>query len=386
MRFYFWLSLAAVLLSNTTVSAGLSGSRVSYFIPSDDGKHILVLLSPVPISEDAIVFSELPNGRSVHLRSTFPTSGLYETDGSTPVWTVDWHDGSCVLSSDSNYLVRIRDFGDLNHPNDENSGWAIRFYSFGKLIKQYDVDELVDYPSLLPYWYHSILRDDHMDGDLEIRNRIFTLHTFTHERYLFDITTGEVVEEFRLWKTTSRYVLGVLVLVTATISYLLIQRVRKRKMPDGEESLRSNKSVRGGHKGIFSFSLRSIILFTTLVAILCFVLSVAPHAAVLLACLLISIMLTIAILRIRRNLDLRPTNFRMVFFHWMLVTLTLTSWFSCYALSLAPTMSALQALGAPYDVRMVVARIPYAPVYFILTSTSLKTNKTVEDYFGDWGA
>jgi len=387
LRSQFELATCILFLLCKATLAGISGSPVSYFIPTDDNKHILVLLALVPTKDDTKELAKLPNGQTVHLRSVFPQSGLYAVGSNAPIWTIDWHDGFCFLSPNTRYLVRVRDFGDFDHPNDEDSGWAIKFYTDGKLTKQYGVDELLDYPSLLPYWYRSILRDDYVDGDLEIRDGIFALHTFTHERYLFDITTGEVVEEFRLWKTTSRYVIGVLVVAAVAISYLLIQRVRKRNLPAGEEPvLRPKKGVRGSQKGLFSFSLRSMLLVTTVVAILCFVFSVAPHVAVLLTCFLTSIVFTIVTLRIRHHLDLRPTNLRMVLFNWMPVTLTLASWFSCYALSLAPTMGVLQALDAPHDVRMVVARVPYAPVYFILTSTSLETNKTVENYFGDWGA
>src|SRR5690606_1912427 len=128
-------------------------------------------------------------------------SGLYRVGSDMPLWTISWHDGFCFLSPDANHLVRVRDFGDFDHPNDEESGWALKFYAKGRLIRQWSVEEIIDFPSLIPAWYHSILPDVYSDDEPRMEDGIFTLPTFTHERYRFETSTGKIVEEFRLWRT-----------------------------------------------------------------------------------------------------------------------------------------------------------------------------------------
>jgi len=384
LRNQFGIATCILLLLSRTTLAGLSGSPISYFIPAGD-KHILVLLAPVSTEDDTKELAKLPNGKAVHLRNEFSQSGLYEIGSKKPIWTVNWHDGFCFLSPNTRHLVRIRDFGDFSHPADIGSGWAIKFYTDGRLAKQYDVDELIDFPSLIPPWYHSILRDDYIDGDLEIRNGKFVLNTFTHEKYQFDISTGEIVEQFRLWRTIARYSLVALTVSTVVLSVLLVQRVRARNAIAGNDvSQESRKTVARRQAHYFSFNLRSLFLATTLVALLCYSFIAFPHVAVLFSAFLVAIGFTVATIRAKNLAAGRISTFLEKAVRSSLMSITIFSWLFCYILSLAPIMGILESLDTPYDVKMAVAKVPFAPAYLLLTRTSLEKSEVVERYFDAW--
>ena len=57
--------LASALALPRLAQAGLSGPPSSYLVPTRDGKHLLIMLSPVPIEEDAGNLGKLPTGEDL---------------------------------------------------------------------------------------------------------------------------------------------------------------------------------------------------------------------------------------------------------------------------------------------------------------------------------
>ena len=60
----------------------------------------------------------------------------------------------------------------------------------------------------------------------EPKGTLFHLTTSTHASYNFDITTGEILEEHRLWRQVARFGLVTLILAVISGGALLLYRIR----------------------------------------------------------------------------------------------------------------------------------------------------------------
>lgn len=125
------------------------------------------------------------------IEDRYPQSGLYQNDGSiTPLWTVDWYAHGVLPCSDGKHLIRFGAWAP------KHSQEALSFYAEGKLLSYYRIDQLVDFPALMP---HSVshfrwcgdCRLDEGEGQFRMR----TLHG---ESFVFSLATGQIVESFRL--------------------------------------------------------------------------------------------------------------------------------------------------------------------------------------------
>jgi hypothetical protein len=123
------------------------------------------------------------------IRSKYSQSGLYRNDDSTaPLWTVDWYAFSVEVSSDGHHLVKYGpwpgrfQYGEV----------ALTFYLDGREVKSYNVSDLVTIPPLLPSSVsHYMWLDDSSFDDESGRLRV---QTRSWDSYVFDVTTGDVVE------------------------------------------------------------------------------------------------------------------------------------------------------------------------------------------------
>jgi hypothetical protein len=155
----------AVWCSANIAHAGLSGPPPSYFQLTADGKHMLVMLSTVPVVDDFGNSCTLPDGQKVRLRDEFPSGGLYKLGSTKPVWKADWYEerGQVALSADGGYAVRINRFGDGTYVSGGALSWGLKFYEQGVEIKTHDVTDLIDYPSLMEFTsadWHFLWFDD----------------------------------------------------------------------------------------------------------------------------------------------------------------------------------------------------------------------------------
>lgn len=147
------LLLQGIASSANTACAGLSRAPPSFIIRAQTETHIFVMLSGVPLADDEGDQCALPNGEIVSLRGTFPFSGLYQVGSIVPIWTVDWYGEHRLvrLSDDARYVVLINRFGGGGDRFHSSPSWGIRFFDQGKQIANYDVQDLVDFPSLMPF-------------------------------------------------------------------------------------------------------------------------------------------------------------------------------------------------------------------------------------------
>jgi hypothetical protein len=151
-----------------------------YKLVTGNGNYVFVMLVPSRLIQSLTWLNR-------ELRNKYPSSGLYLNDGSnTPLWTVDWYAINTYISSDGKHLIRMGPW-----PVKGNySEVALSFYENGEEIKNYEVKDLVATPETLPEstshygWLEESFFDDKV-GRMYIK-------TVNQEKYVFDVTTGEI--------------------------------------------------------------------------------------------------------------------------------------------------------------------------------------------------
>jgi hypothetical protein len=121
------------------------------------------------------------------LRNQYPNSGLYRKGvPSAPLWTVEWFAHEVYISSDGRHLIRM---GPWPSSSDE---LAVAFYEDGRLLCEYRIYQLVSDPLSLPHsvshfeWKRGVSLDD-AKNELHVTTQL-------NEEYIFDVTTGLMVE------------------------------------------------------------------------------------------------------------------------------------------------------------------------------------------------
>lgn len=147
-----------------------------YVAQSADGRFIFVMSLPRAMTWKNKIYS---------------VSGLYRNDGSTePLWTVDWYAFEVVVASDGSHVIRLGPWASAY--DDE----AFTFFSDGKEIKSYEIDDLVWNPRSLPrsVSHFSWLADSRLDDDAGT----WSIRTLNGEYYKFSISTGEILLSIRM--------------------------------------------------------------------------------------------------------------------------------------------------------------------------------------------
>lgn len=378
------LALILLVLPVKLALAGLSGPPPSYVIPIENGTHIVVMISPTPQLDKECT---LPGGQRVSLRDTFPSSGLYKTGSTEPLWKADWYGekGLTRISADGRFAVRVNRFGGGGHGEGVKPRWGIKFYDRGVEIKSYDVVELVDYPSLMEFtnvdWH--CLWIDWSVYDAKVESGFYTLRTSTHETYRFDVATGMIVEERRVWRHVARGSLFLLAVIGLVSSWLWYRRRKTvsshvvNEIPAPEDVDEPRTTVNR-----LAFRLRSLFIVTTAAAI-CFAF---PHVAVLLSALGVAVFCTLKLSIKRRlrfwGLIVHPASQSRRWWWW---ALNLFSWMLFYVLSFGPAWGATFYFDLPTDVRLALLQVVYAPVDWLFTHTSLRDAWLIDLYIRAWG-
>lgn len=202
-----WLALPGGVLADSPVPA------VDQTEITEDGEYIFVMLVPNCSTTSC---------QDKTIRSKYRQSGLYKNDGSiTPLWTVDWY-GYVELSSDCKHLVRWGSW-----PTRGNyAEVALAFYENGHEIANYRVDQLVSMPLLLPQSvsHYQWLRSSSFDGK---RNRL-SLDTNTFDHYVFDVTTGRVIDGWVL-PIPRCCIFPIGLVIVGMVVMLLVSRMRLRQ-------------------------------------------------------------------------------------------------------------------------------------------------------------
>jgi len=216
------LCLGLGLALASTVAHAALPHLASWRQVSDDGRYVLVMVSPLPVDEDAEQKAfDADEIRSI--RASYSQSGLYTNDAAaTLLWTLPYHDRSykAFIGPQGQYLV-------LAHEN--WSGWSnhyghvATFFSNGTELASYY------YTDLFSTLYLSLPFFTEVTGDgasFDARNLTFTSRTNQGDTILFDVTTGQIVRQTSpLLKSIGVAFVGLL--LAAIILTLLMRRQRK---------------------------------------------------------------------------------------------------------------------------------------------------------------
>jgi hypothetical protein len=120
------------------------------------------MCSPINTNWDSGCIFTLPSGQQINLREKFKTNGVYRLDNFECVQPLDWFADQSELFNygDFDILVRLNQFA-VDTQNKTNWSWCLRFYDQGKVVKEYQVKDLVaiPHPMYLPettYGWHTV--------------------------------------------------------------------------------------------------------------------------------------------------------------------------------------------------------------------------------------
>jgi hypothetical protein len=203
------------LFPATNVFADMTGPPRDFSVESPNGEFILVMLAHSTTQEVI---------KDVFLRKNHPQSGLYRNDRSHKLlWAVDWGPSDASVSSDGHHVVR---WGSVGRQGEYFFQTALEFYRDGKLLKRYMLDDLVANPFELPHTVSSYHWDEDYGHD-DATNTIW-VQTYEGRRYVFDMTTGKLIEGRLLIGLTKLIYGGALAIVALPLG-LAWRLYQKRK-------------------------------------------------------------------------------------------------------------------------------------------------------------
>lgn len=346
--------------------AGLSRAPSSHTEPTADGRHILVFLAPLLPADDCYVLQE-EHDQTERLNNMYPASGCYEVGSTTPLWTAPWGFGiEWFISEDCRYLVALNIFGDGQQRGGSGPDWGLKFYDSGKEIRTHHVSALVDFPALMPLessdWHNRWFGDS--EDSCTIESGQFIFETSTHEYYCFDLATGAIVHEWRMWRAAVK-VSAALLTIAIFACVVLVTRERSGNASGLVQGISASQSTveppsrATNHR--LRYRMRTLFVLTFIVAALCVATQRWPHVVVLLAFIVAAILLTRASLRLRRS-----QKFKSLIHRRLLIALSLSvaglAWFGCYILSAGPVVQLINWLDVPDDVRMAIGLTFYRPL------------------------
>jgi hypothetical protein len=192
-----WLYAFAWLAATTSALADSPASPRSYKDVAPGGKYVFVMIAPGTVEEEARHWNEETAAGIREIRRVYTRSGMYRNDGSTePLWTVDWYAG-VDLTSDGVHLIRRGTWARLRRDETPDLDWeAVSFFANGRLLRTYKVGDLVDDPGRVKRTVSHYMWDQEGRVGVEFE---YTITTLDGNRFVFDVRTGEITSESRVW-------------------------------------------------------------------------------------------------------------------------------------------------------------------------------------------
>lgn len=195
-----YLLAALVVAASITLPAvwgdTLTGPR-TFTRNSPDGRFLLVMIAPTSVEEDVAGLKPMYARRVREIRSTYPTSGMYEMGRADPLWIAESYVPEAIVI-DENLVVGYKQL--VWRKTDE----VIAFYDKGTLLHSYRMLDVMDFPVFAPRSVGGTLG---WVSDIGHSGTEVTLQTVHLERLTFNAASGELMAAERPIRT----LLGVLV-------------------------------------------------------------------------------------------------------------------------------------------------------------------------------
>lgn len=173
-----FLSPALLAHADEPVLAG------DYTVDVGDGQFVFVMLAA-----DSAVIDEI---QDEEIRAKYAKSGLYEMgDTEQAIWTVDWYAFEVDITTDGKHLVRWGPWPSIEGYDE----LALEFYENGVLLRSYRVSDLVAAPRRLPRTVSHLAWKAESEFNAE-KGELY-VRTENDEEYLFDVSTGDIIEKRR---------------------------------------------------------------------------------------------------------------------------------------------------------------------------------------------
>ncbi len=127
----------------------------------------------------------------------YASTGLYKNDNTTePLWTLDGYSHKVFISSDGNYAAKLGPWPKLRPGGSRDlNQLVVAFYDKGKLTNEYYIKDLVVDAGKLQKSVSHFMFNKKLNFD-EAKN-IIKLETEDGSSYVFDMSTGEIIEAHR---------------------------------------------------------------------------------------------------------------------------------------------------------------------------------------------
>lgn len=217
MKRFATIACCALTLGAAAQALGGLRAMTTYTQTTADGKHLLVMIGPDPFQGDGAHMPPEEAAEVRRIRETYSTSGLYRNDGSTePIWTTDftWYTD---MSSDGRYAVSTDHVYGFGFPH-------VTFFREGKVLRSYDMDDLVDRGSI--WWWN--VHGDWPRPKPELNESAMTYRFTTRygPSYVFDLRTGEIIESHRPAQLVG-IILSVTILSVVALVIFCVMRLRR---------------------------------------------------------------------------------------------------------------------------------------------------------------
>jgi hypothetical protein len=162
---------------------------------SSDGRHVLVMISPLSLDGDARHPQRAEEVRAI--RSRYLESGLYRNDGSnTPIHTLPYSSPACeafVAGNGKHVVLYSTDWRD-------SRGHAITFYAAGNQLTSYSQQDLWKTMPMMK-WKHFVRSSRSPDAHFSFQDEALacTMRTEADEVFVFDAQTGAIISQSTPW-------------------------------------------------------------------------------------------------------------------------------------------------------------------------------------------
>lgn len=179
------IALLLTLLLTNIARADLPVPLEDFTKLTPDGEYIFVMLA----KGNGDNFSVTGIWEVPEIRATYSQSGLYSaSDPAQMLYSVDWNSSYVTLSNNGEYLVRWGPWASKHNYREI----AFEFYRNGQLFKSYKVEDLTNRFDQLSYSISHYLWLEKQKFNPKTNQ--LTIDLISGEHYVFDITTGEMID------------------------------------------------------------------------------------------------------------------------------------------------------------------------------------------------
>ncbi len=216
------LAFFVAVFSGQAVHAGLA-HPASWRKTSADGNYVLVMVSPLPVAEDA--GHQAFDGDEIRaIRARYSQSGLYRNDlSNSPLWTVPYYtnDYDPHIGADGKHLV----FASTNWR--QSHGTIAIFYENGNELADYELHELIPFPMTRARC--GFYSPECSACIFDPQAMTLTVRTDQRDEFVFDAVTGKIIRQWTPWPIYIITASSLAILILMALLGWIFVRARQRR-------------------------------------------------------------------------------------------------------------------------------------------------------------